>query len=162
MALTLFAIQEAKPREKPYKLSDGNGLHLSIEINGSRLWRFRYQFERKKRCFRLAHFRKSRSHQLARIIRWYNRRSGQSCRSPSLKLFQIFDQCPPLIGTETTTNNPAIRPVIIELMTSVMISTDRRVEFKPAGKFIFVAIADIDRVIFAMAEVELRRPFCHW
>jgi hypothetical protein len=56
MALTLFAIQEEKPKEKPCKLSDGNGLHLSIEINGSKLWRFHYQFERKERMLSLGSF----------------------------------------------------------------------------------------------------------
>ena len=52
MALTLFAIQKAKP----CKLSDGNGLHLSTEVNGSRLWRFRYQFDRKEKMLSLGSF----------------------------------------------------------------------------------------------------------
>jgi integrase len=56
MALTFFAIQNAKPKEKPYKLSDGNGLHLSIETNGSKLWRFRYQFDRKEKMLSLGAF----------------------------------------------------------------------------------------------------------
>ena len=44
MPLTQFAITNAKPAEKDYKLSDGAGLHLLIQRNGSKLWRFRYQF----------------------------------------------------------------------------------------------------------------------
>jgi hypothetical protein len=56
MALTLFAIQNAKPKEKPHKLSDGNGLHLLVETNGSRLWRFRYQFDRKEKMLSLGAF----------------------------------------------------------------------------------------------------------
>lgn len=44
MALTLFSIQNAKPMSKPYKLADGNGLHLLINPNGSKLWRLRYRF----------------------------------------------------------------------------------------------------------------------
>lgn len=44
MVLTVFAIEKAKPREKPYKLSDGNGLALLVQPNGSKLWRFRYRF----------------------------------------------------------------------------------------------------------------------
>jgi integrase len=44
MVLTVFAIEKAKPREKPYKLSDGGGLSLLVEPNGSKLWRFRYRF----------------------------------------------------------------------------------------------------------------------
>jgi hypothetical protein len=44
MALTLFSIQHAKPGPKPYKLADGNGLHLLANTNGSKLWRLRYRF----------------------------------------------------------------------------------------------------------------------
>ncbi|UYN96054.1 MAG: tyrosine-type recombinase/integrase [Enhydrobacter sp.] len=48
MALTQFAIQSAKPLDRPYKLSDGGGLHLLIQPNGSKLWRFRYRFAGKE------------------------------------------------------------------------------------------------------------------
>jgi len=41
--LTQFSIQKARPREKPYKLSDGGGLHLLIQPSGGRYWRFRYR-----------------------------------------------------------------------------------------------------------------------
>jgi hypothetical protein len=44
MALTLFSIQNAKPKAKPYKFADGNGLHLLVNPNGSKLWRLRYRF----------------------------------------------------------------------------------------------------------------------
>lgn len=44
MHLTHFAITKAKPKSKSYKLSDGAGLYLLIEPNGSKLWRFRYRF----------------------------------------------------------------------------------------------------------------------
>ena len=44
MPLTPFALDNAKAAEKPYKLSDGDGLHLLIKPNGSKLWRFRYRF----------------------------------------------------------------------------------------------------------------------
>jgi integrase len=42
--LTQFTIINAKPSEKDYKLSDGEGLHLLVQRNGSKLWRFRYTF----------------------------------------------------------------------------------------------------------------------
>src|ERR1043166_4513607 len=42
--LTHLAVESAKPREKPYKLSDGNGLHLLVTEKGSKLWRLRYRF----------------------------------------------------------------------------------------------------------------------
>lgn len=48
MLLTQLAIKNAKPREKPYKLRDGNGLYLLVSPNGSKLWRLRYRFSDKQ------------------------------------------------------------------------------------------------------------------
>ena len=56
MALSLFSIQNAKPKEKPYKLSDGHGLHLLIRSGGQKLWRFRYQFGGKEKMLSLGSF----------------------------------------------------------------------------------------------------------
>ena len=53
MALTLFAVQNAGPKEKPYTLSDGDGLHLFVRPNGSKWWRFRYQFGGKEKMLSL-------------------------------------------------------------------------------------------------------------
>lgn len=36
-------VRAAKPKEKPYKLRDGRGLHLLITPAGTRLWRLRYR-----------------------------------------------------------------------------------------------------------------------
>lgn len=36
-------IRAAKPKDRPYKLPDGRGLHLLITPAGARLWRFRYR-----------------------------------------------------------------------------------------------------------------------
>lgn len=35
-------IKSAKPKEKDFTLSDGNGLYLLIKSNGSKIWRFNY------------------------------------------------------------------------------------------------------------------------
>lgn len=43
--LTHMLIKATQPREKPFRLTDGDGLHLLIKPNGARLWRFRYFFE---------------------------------------------------------------------------------------------------------------------
>lgn len=56
MLLTLFSIEKAKPKEKPYKLSDGNGLHLLVQSNGSKLWRLRYRFAGKQNMMSLGSF----------------------------------------------------------------------------------------------------------
>jgi hypothetical protein len=44
MPLTHFDLENAKPAEKPYKLSDGGGLHVVVQPNGSKLWRMKYRF----------------------------------------------------------------------------------------------------------------------
>src|ERR1700720_352365 len=44
MSLSNFAIAKARAKEKPIKLSDGDGLHLLVKPGGSKLWRFRYRF----------------------------------------------------------------------------------------------------------------------
>lgn len=44
MALTVTAINAAKPRAKPYKLTDGKGLYLLAMPTGGRLWRMSYRF----------------------------------------------------------------------------------------------------------------------
>jgi Arm DNA-binding domain/Phage integrase central domain len=43
--LTDKAIQAAKPKARPYKLADGEGLTLLVKPIGSKLWRFRYRHE---------------------------------------------------------------------------------------------------------------------
>ncbi|WP_109391304.1 tyrosine-type recombinase/integrase [Proteus cibi] len=53
MKLTDMAIKKAKPREKVYSLGDGNGLSLIVEPNGSKGWRFRYQFNGKSKMISL-------------------------------------------------------------------------------------------------------------
>jgi hypothetical protein len=56
MLLTSLAVQNAKPKAKPYKLSDGNGLHLLVQPNGRRLWRFRYHFAGKENMLAFGSF----------------------------------------------------------------------------------------------------------
>jgi hypothetical protein len=46
--LYMTAIDAAKPRSKPYKLTDRDGLHLLVKTNGSKLWRYRYRFAGKE------------------------------------------------------------------------------------------------------------------
>lgn len=41
--LTNTEVKQAKPKDKEYSLSDGDGLLLRVKINGSRLWIFNYQ-----------------------------------------------------------------------------------------------------------------------
>lgn len=56
MALSQLAIINAKPKDKPYLLSDGDGLHLQIYTSGSRLWRLRFRFRGKANMMSLGAF----------------------------------------------------------------------------------------------------------
>ena len=44
MALTAVAINKARGRAKPYKLTDGDGLFLYVTPNGGRYWRMNYRY----------------------------------------------------------------------------------------------------------------------
>lgn len=45
MPLTDVKIRQAVPRDKPWKLTDGGGLYLAIQPNGSRLWKFKFRVQ---------------------------------------------------------------------------------------------------------------------
>ncbi len=49
MALTDVKVKTAKPKEKPYKLTDGGGMYLLINANGSKYWRMKYRFAGKEK-----------------------------------------------------------------------------------------------------------------
>src|ERR1700681_2133016 len=56
MALSQLAITSAKPKDKPYMLLDGEGLHLQIYTSGSKLWRLRFRFRGKANMMSLGAF----------------------------------------------------------------------------------------------------------
>ncbi|PHM49843.1 tyrosine-type recombinase/integrase [Xenorhabdus miraniensis] len=49
--LTVKQVNSAKPKEKPYRLSDSNGLYLYIPLSGKKVWQLRYQFEGKEKIY---------------------------------------------------------------------------------------------------------------
>lgn len=49
MALTDTAIRNAKPTNKPVKMTDGGGLYLLLNPNGSRWWRLDYRHSGKRK-----------------------------------------------------------------------------------------------------------------
>lgn len=53
MKLTARQISTAKPQDKPYKLSDGGGMYLLVNPNGSRYWRLKYRYAGKEKLLAL-------------------------------------------------------------------------------------------------------------
>ena len=47
--LTDTAVKTAKPKEKPYKVADGDGLYVLVNPGGGKLWRLKYRFEGKEK-----------------------------------------------------------------------------------------------------------------
>ena len=53
MPMTDTAIRNAKPGDKPVKLSDERGLFLLISVAGGKWWRFKYRFDGKQKTLSL-------------------------------------------------------------------------------------------------------------
>lgn len=53
MALTDIKVRTTKPSDKPFKLTDGQGMHLLINPNGSKYWRLQYRFDGKQKVIAL-------------------------------------------------------------------------------------------------------------
>lgn len=53
MPLTDSICKAAKPKDKPYKLTDGDGMFLYVHTNGSRYWRLKYRYLGKEKLLSL-------------------------------------------------------------------------------------------------------------
>jgi integrase len=53
MPLSEMAVRKASPAEKPYKLSDGDGLYLLVQPSGGKWWRYKYRFAGKENLLSL-------------------------------------------------------------------------------------------------------------
>jgi len=49
MPLKELEVRYTQRRQRPFKLSDGGGLHLLVQPNGSKLWRLKYRFDGKEK-----------------------------------------------------------------------------------------------------------------
>ena len=56
MHLSDVAIRNAKPKEKPIKLFDGDGLYLLVSPGGSRLWRLKYRIAGREKLISLGSY----------------------------------------------------------------------------------------------------------
>lgn len=56
MPLSETACRNAKPRPKPYKISDAEGMHLLVQPTGSKLWRLSYRFAGRQKTISLGDY----------------------------------------------------------------------------------------------------------
>jgi hypothetical protein len=47
--LTVKQIEAAKPKDKPYRLLDSNGLYLYIPASGKKVWQLRFKLDGKEK-----------------------------------------------------------------------------------------------------------------
>lgn len=56
MALTVIAIEKAKPQDRPYKMADKDGLFLLIKPMGGKYWRWKYRYLGKEKLLSIGVF----------------------------------------------------------------------------------------------------------
>ena len=56
MPLTHYALLNAQPRAKTYKLFDGHGLYLQVAPSGGKWWRVKYRLRGREQCLSLGTF----------------------------------------------------------------------------------------------------------
>ena len=49
-------IKRAKPKEKMYKMFDGDGLYLEVKPNGRKIWRIKYRLFGKERTYTIGDY----------------------------------------------------------------------------------------------------------
>ncbi|WP_424141115.1 Arm DNA-binding domain-containing protein [Sodalis glossinidius] len=54
--LTIKQIDAAKPKQKPYRLTDTGGLGLYMSVAGSKVWRLRYEVQGKEKLLTLGKY----------------------------------------------------------------------------------------------------------
>lgn len=56
MPLSDLQIRKAKQKDKPYRMTDGWGLHLAVKPTGSKLWQLRYRFMGREKLLSLGRY----------------------------------------------------------------------------------------------------------
>ena len=54
MKLTATAAKQATPKDKQYKMADGNGLYLLVTPKGQKYWRHKYRLPARRKRWLLA------------------------------------------------------------------------------------------------------------
>jgi len=84
MKLTELKIKNTKPKKKPYKLYDGNGLYLRVMPTGSKYWRYDYRFNKKPKTLSIGVY-PNISLKVAREKRFEARKLLDEHKDPSLE-----------------------------------------------------------------------------
>lgn len=74
MKLTNTACESAKPKEKPYKMADGQGMYLEIKPNSSKYWRLSYRMLGKQKLLAIGVYSLTRNEGQASKELQFNRR----------------------------------------------------------------------------------------
>jgi hypothetical protein len=56
MALTDIKVKTAKNTNKPYKLTDGGGMYLLVNPNGSKYWQYRFRLNSKQGTYQIGSY----------------------------------------------------------------------------------------------------------
>jgi integrase len=59
MPFTIASLKSLKPKNRPYKKSDGEGLFVLVSTSGSKLWRLAYRYDGKQKTLALGSFPKT-------------------------------------------------------------------------------------------------------
>jgi hypothetical protein len=54
--LSDIIIRRLKPREKPYKVTDGKGLYIYVPTTGDKVWRYNYTFQGLQKTLTIGHY----------------------------------------------------------------------------------------------------------
>lgn len=82
--LTIKQIDAAKPKERPYRIADGNGLFLFIPVSGKKVWQVRYHFDGKEKLHTIGKYPEVGAAE-ARDLAFELRRDIATGVNPSLK-----------------------------------------------------------------------------
>jgi hypothetical protein len=56
MKLTDTKVKKLKPAEKPRRYTDGGGMYLEVRANGSKLWRYAYRYDGRRKLLALGSY----------------------------------------------------------------------------------------------------------
>lgn len=56
MPLSDAKLRSLKPKDRPYKVTDGDGLYAQVATSGSILWRWKYRFEGREKLLSLGRY----------------------------------------------------------------------------------------------------------